>query len=128
MLDGNLTIKGLQNRIDGSQNHSRGFPTLVVRDGDIRPPTIVMGGGRTLEVNGPTWVGGTLGDSNLGMGAEMLFRGVVILPSGKIELAKPPFPALAGSIRIEYNPATSDVPRLDRELISDVKILSWSNR
>lgn len=126
VLDGNLTINGMQNLIDGSQDHSRGFPTLVVRDGDIRPP--VMGAGRILEVNGPTWVGGTLGASNLGMGTEMLFRGVVILPLRRIEMRKPPIPALGGVIRIEYNPANNDVARLDRELISDVQILSWSNR
>lgn len=126
VLDGNLTINGLQNQIDGSQDHSRGFPTLVVRDGDIRPPAV--GNGRILEVNGPTWVGGTLGANTLGRAVEMVFRGVVILPSGKIELVKPPIPALGGVIRIIYNPANNDIARLDRELISDVQILSWSNR
>lgn len=124
VLNGNLKLTGPNNRIDASQAHSRGFPALVVRDGDITPAAVAAG--TRLEVHGATWVGGDIAGSIVGAGSEMVFNGVVILPQGKI-LTKKMF-AKADSVKIQYDPATANVPHLDRELISSVEVLTWTNR
>lgn len=119
--NGNLRISGDGNRIDGTQSHSKGFPALVV-EGDVQAASL-----RTvdrLRVDGVTWVNGSIGSKTLlGAAARFEFNGAVIVPSGGIYMFK--IGTLRGEVHIRYDKGNIDVPRLDRNLISKVKILTW---
>lgn len=123
VLNGSLRLNFANNEIDGSGVNSRKFPALVVRDGSILSTGIAMG--RLLEVKGATWIGKNIEFGNFGLPSEMYFRGVVILPTGRI--ASNATVTMLSRIFIYHDPDTSDIPRLDRELISDVEILTWTS-
>ena len=72
-----------------------------------------------------TWVGGDIIVSGIGLLIEMHFHGVVILPTGKIEANRAGI--LLSRVHIYHDPATADIPRLDRELISNIEILTWTS-
>ena len=116
ILNGDLRVEGANTEIDGSQSHSQGFPALVVRDGDILQSAPLS----SLEVQGVTWVGGII--NNAALFTQMTFRGVVILPTGNFVAHGNTL--FNSTIRILHDPSTSNAPRLDREIISDIEILS----